>query len=186
MDQLSEFFQPVIDFVLGNIGIVVFAIFILSGLFGRGDKNKEQEGETAQAPERRPRPEGEVDNRPLSERLAEAFGVEIPEEQTQPRQQPQSQWPDPADRYGSEGRRSTVRRNVQDEYPNLFGGKSMFEEQEEAAEPTKWGFDETEWGTTFDKNDEQWGSDNRWGSEGNWGNTFPDRKSDEPYIDWPR
>lgn len=177
MDQLSELFQPIIDFVLGNIGIVVFAIFVLSGFLGRGDKKKDPQ-ETSQAPQRPVRQEGEADDRPLAERLAEAFGVEIPEEQARP--QPQTQPQQTRDeRYGSEGRRSTVRRNVQEEYPQLFGGPSMFDRDRQEAEDSSWGFDETEWGTTFERNEEQWGSANQWG------NTFPERKSSEPRIEWP-
>lgn len=183
MDQLSELLEPIIDFVLGNIGLVVFAIFLLSGFIGRGDKKKDQ-GESAPVPRRQERPEGEVDDRPLAERLAEAFGVEIPEEhRTQTRPEPQAQSRE--GRYASEGRRSTVRRNVQDEYPQLFGGPSMFDRDAEEAEAPRWGFDETEWGSTFEKNDDQWGSDHKWGNDDQWGNSFPDRKSSEPRIDWP-
>ena len=110
----------------------------------------------------------------LAERLAEAFGVEIPEEQGQPQRRPQMQSQQSREgRYASEGRRSTVRRNVQEEYPQLFGGPSIFEEDAQADESPRWGFDETEWGTTFERNEEQWGS------------TFPDRKSSEPRIEWP-
>ena len=186
MDQLTELLEPVIDFVLGNIGLVVFAIFLLSGLIGRGDKKKEQ-GESAPAPERRARPEGDVDDRPLAERLAEAFGVEIPEDQRspQPQQSTQSRPQPQEQRYGSEGRRSTVRRNVQDEYPQLFGGPGVFDQDAQDEEAPRWGFDETEWGTTFDRNDDQWGSEHKWRSDDQWGNSFPDRKSSEPRIDFP-
>lgn len=169
MDELQELFQPIIDFILGNIGIVIFALFLLSGLFGRGDRKKEQR-ESSPTPQRQARPEGEVDDRPLAERLAEAFGVEVPEEQARPQQQ-QSQSRD--GRYSSEGRRSTVRRNVQQEYPQLFGGPGIFDNRDEEEDAPKWGFDETEWGTTFERSEEQWG------------NTFPDRKSSEPRIEWP-
>ena len=170
MDELSEIFQPIIDFVLGNIGIVIFALFLLSGLFGRG-KGKQGESESASQREvdtqSRPR---EHDDRPLAERMAEYFGVEIPDEQQQPRRPVQTQEPS----YASEGRRSTVRRNVQDQYPELFGGTGMFDRSAEQIEEPKWGFDETEWGSTFVKNEEQWG------------NTFSDRKDSEPRIEWPR
>lgn len=180
MDQLSEFFEPIIDFVLANLGIVIFAVFVLSGLLGRGDKSKDPQKEAQQESQRqqRPRSQGEVDNRPLSERLAEAFGVEVPEQQSQPGQrsgesaQPASMWREPR-RQESEGRRSTTFGNVQDNYPDLFGGPSILDEEKRFEETTRWGFDETEWGTTFDKNEEQWGK------------AFPDRKSDEPYVHWP-
>lgn len=172
MDELQELFQPIIDFILGNIGILIFALFILSGLFGRGDKNKEQ-GESSSPPQRQSRPEGEVDIRPLSERLAEAFGVEMPEEQARPQQRQQQQAQSRDGRFGSEGRRSTVRRNVQQEYPQLFGGPGMFDNRDEEEDAPRWGFDETEWGTTFERSEEQWG------------NTFPERKSSEPRIEWP-
>lgn len=173
MDQLSDQLDQIIDFVLGNIGIVVFAIFILTGFLGRGDKKKQ--GDSAPAPQQSTRQESETDDRPLAERLAEAFGVEIPQEQTRPQQTSQSQ----EGRYASEGRRSTVRRNVQQEYPQLFGGSGMFKKDAEQEATSQWGFNETEWGSTFEKNDEQWGSADQWG------NTFPDRKSSEPRIEWP-
>lgn len=160
--------EDIIDFVLGNIGIVVFALFLLSGLIG--GRGKKPEGQSDAPSQRRVDSEtAPVDNRPLAERMAEYFGVEILDEhrqgqpQTQPRQQQST----------SEGRRSTVRRNVQESYPQLFGGGSMFERSEEDQQETQWGFDETEWGSTFEKSEEQWG------------NTFPDRKSSEPRIEWP-
>lgn len=167
MEQFSTILESILDFVLGNIGIVIFALFLLSGLIGRG---KGKEGESP-APSQREVDTAtrEHDDRPLAERLAEYFGVEIPDEQ-QPQPQPQQrQQPN----YSSEGRRSTTRRNVQDQYPELFGVSSMFDQSAEDDQPTKWGFDETEWGSTFVKNDEQWG------------NTFPDRKDSEPRIEWP-
>lgn len=163
MEQLTDIFQRIIDFVLGNIGIVIFAIFLLTGLLGRGDRNKEQKSTPPQ--EQRNQPAGQQDNRPLAERLAEYFGVEIPEDQ------PQRDTKQPT--YASEGRRSTVRRSVQDQYPELFGGSGMFDRSSERQDDTKWGFDDTEWGSTFEKSEEQWG------------NTFPDRKSSEPRIEWP-
>jgi hypothetical protein len=66
---------------------------------------------------------------------------------------------------------------VQDNYPELFGGKGLFADRSDdpfRKDATKWGFDETEWGSTFEKNEEQWGGG------------FPDRKSSEPRIEWPR
>lgn len=171
MEQLSTILDSILDFVLGNIGIVIFAIFLLSGLIGRG---RGQEGQS-QAPSQRKvdTQTSEPDNRPLAERMAEYFGVEIPEEQQQRQSQPQqAQRPQPT--YASEGRRSTTRRNVQDQYPELFGGTGMFDRSAEDLDEPKWGFDETEWGSTFVRNDEQWG------------NTFPDRKDSEPRIEWPR
>lgn len=167
MDQLPNLLDQIIDFVLGNIGIVVFAVFLLTGFLGRGDKKKP--GNPASAPQQSSRQSSETDDRPLAERLADAFGVEIPQEEPQSQSSSQSQ----EGRYASEGRRSTVRRNVQQEYPQLFGGPSMFDRRETEEEAPRWGFDETEWGSTFEKNEEQWG------------NTFPDRKSSEPRIEWP-
>lgn len=167
MDQFREIFDTIINFVLGNIGIVIFAVFLLSGLIGRGNRNKE---ESAAPAERRAQPAPEHDDRPLAERLAEYFGVEVPDGQPQGRPPAQQA----GQRYSSEGRRSTTRRNVQDQYPELFGGSSIFDRTGEDAEPTKWGFDETEWGSTFVRNDEQWGK------------TFPDHKDSEPRIEWPR
>lgn len=166
MEELRDLFQPIIDFVLGNIGIVIFGLFLLSGLIGRGgDKNKEQQ-QPARPQQQRTSAGQQQDNRPLAERLAEYMGVEIPEEQ-----QPRRESAPP--QYASEGRRSTSQRNVQANYPELFGGTSLFDRSAEDDEGTKWGFDETEWGSTFVKNDDQWG------------NTFPDRKSSEPRIEMP-
>lgn len=168
MEQFSTILESILDFVLGNIGIVIFALFLLSGLIGR---NRGQEGESHSPTQREvDTATREQDDRPLAERLAEYFGVEVPEEQGQSQTRPQSQQPN----YRSEGRRSTTRRNVQDQYPELFGGPSLFDRSSEDEQETKWGFDETEWGSTFEKNDEQWG------------NTFPDRKDSEPRIEWPR
>ena len=164
MEELTNILESILDFVLGNIGIVIFAAFLLSGLIGRGNKNEDRE--STQSPGKSSQPAQEVDNRPLAERLAEYFGVEMPEGQSQP----QSQQPEP--KYSSEGRRSTVRRNVQDNYPELFGGSSMFDDSAQG-ERTQWGFDETEWGSTFERNEEQWG------------NSFPERKDSEPRIEWP-
>lgn len=164
MEQLSDIFERILDFVLGNIGIVIFSIFILSGFLGRG---KGKEGESTSPSQRRvDTSTSEHDDRPLAERLAEYFGVEIPEEQ------PQSQRPEP--KYSSEGRRSTTKRNVQQQYPELFGGAGLFDRSTGGSREQQWGFDETEWGSTFEKNDEQWGS------------SFGDRKDSEPRIEWPR
>lgn len=166
MDSVNELFENIVEFVLGNIGIVIFAIFLLSGLIGRGNKDKSEQPETAGTG--RPQTDAGHDDRPLAERLAEYFGVEVPDEaQSQP--QPRQQNTEPA----RQGRRSTTSRNVQEEYPTLFGGKSMFESERDSREEQQWGFDETEWGSTFAKSEEQWG------------NTFPERKSSEPRIEWP-
>lgn len=168
MEQFSTILESILDFVLGNIGIVIFALFLLSGLIGRG---RRQEGESDSPSQREvDTATREHDDRPLAERLAEYFGVEIPDDQQQPQQPQQSQQP----AYRPEGRRSTIRRNVQDQYPELFGASEVFDRSAGGEEEPKWGFDETEWGSTFVRNDEQWG------------NTFPDRKDSEPRIEWPR
>lgn len=164
---MADIFDQLIDFVLGNIGIVVFAIFLLSGLIGRGDKNKKQ-STTQTTSDRKATAQ---DERPLAERMAEYFGLEIDEEH-RPTQAPAPQQKKPL--YASEGRRSTTMRNVQENYPELYGGSGLFGSSSDAEEKTQWGFDESEWGSTFEKSEEQWG------------NTFPDRKSSEPVIDWPR
>lgn len=164
MDQLSQLFENIINFVLGNIGIVIFAVFLLSGFIGRGNKDKAENPETRQQPASHR--EAEHDDRPLAERLAEYFGVEVPEEANPQPQQQQAT--------SAQGRRSTTTRNVQQEYPTLFGGSSMFESQQDSDGEQQWGFDETEWGSTFARSEEQWG------------NTFPERKSSEPVIEWPR
>ena len=166
MEQFSDIFQRILDFVLGNIGIVIFSLFILSGFLRRGQG---KEGESnSQSQQRVDTATSEHDDRPLAERLAEYFGVEIPEDQAQS----QSQRPEP--KYSSEGRRSTTKRNVQQQYPELFGGPGLFDRSAEDSREQQWGFDDTEWGSTFERNDEQWGS------------TFADRKDSEPRIEWPR
>lgn len=164
---MSETFDQIREFILGNIGLVIFLVFALSSLIGRGNKGKQQKPQ----PQQQSQPTAAHDDRPLAERLAEYFGVEIPEEQKRPSvpQQPTKQ-----PTYASEGRRSTISKNVQDQYPELFGGPGMFDSASEyGADKTKYGFDDTEWGSTFEKSEEQWG------------NSFPDRKSSEPRIEWP-
>jgi hypothetical protein len=160
MEELSDIFDSIINFVLGNIGIVIFALFLLSGLIGRGNRRDQNPN---QPQEQRTRPTGQPDNRPLAERMAEYLGAEVPDEE--PRRDSRRQT------YGSEGRRSPVSRNVQSQYPELFGGAGMFDRRADREEDTRWGFDESEWGSTFVKNDEQWG------------HTFPDRKDSEPRIE---
>ncbi len=161
-------FEKLIDFVLGNIGLVVFAIFIISGFLGRGNKAKPHPAHQKQSTST----EEARDERPLAERLAEHFGVEIPEEYKQAQAEKQQAAPKP--NFASEGRRSTSTRNVQQQYPDLFGGPGMFDSSRGGGEErTKFGFDETEWGSTFEKSEEQWG------------NTFPEKKSSEPRIEWP-
>jgi hypothetical protein len=152
--------EQITDFILSNITWVIFAIFMLSGLFGRSGNKKEPTADTGR------RQATGQDTRPLAERMAEHLGIPLEEMQGQPRQQPPAQ-----------GRRSTTTGNVQDNYPELFGGKGMFADRSDdpfRKDATKWGFDETEWGSTFEKNEEQWGGG------------FPDGKSSEPRIEWPR
>lgn len=163
--------QELLDLILDNIGIVVFVLFMLFGVFGRNSEKPDDSTSSRPAQPQRQQSQdpSEPDGRSLAERMAEHFGVEIPELQEHQAQQTQQR--EQARR--REGRRSTTTRsgNVQDNYPELFGGSSIFDSQNE--EPTKWGFDETEWGSTFEKNDEQWG------------NSFPERKNSEPRIEWP-
>lgn len=163
--------ENVIDIVLDNITWVIFGIFMLSGLFGRSGGKKPTSSETAPQEMRTSAP----DNRPLAERMVERFGIDLEELQGTPQSQPQ---PNPrAEKYASQGRRSTTIRNVQGQYPELFGGSGLFEDRPRdgfARDETKWGFDETEWGSTFEKNETQWGGG------------FPDRKNSEPRIEWPR
>lgn len=150
----------IIDLVLGNITWVIFALFVLSGLFGKSGGKKVTGEEAAQ------KQQTSQDNRPLAERMAEHFGIPLEELQGQSRPQQQP----------NQGRRSTTTGNVQSQYPELFGGSSMFKERGDdpfKKDSTKWGFDETEWGSTFEKNEEQWGGG------------FPERKSSEPRIEWP-
>lgn len=164
---MADILDQLIDFVLGNIGIVVFAIFLLSGLIGRGDKNKKP-ATTQTASDRSATAH---DDRPLAERMAEYFGLDMNDE-NRPAQPSAPEQKKPV--FASEGRRSTTTRNVQENYPELYGGSGMFGSSSEAQEKTQWGFDESEWGSTFEKSEEQWGK------------TFPDHKSSEPVIDWPR
>lgn len=158
---MADILQRLIDFVLGNVGLVVFVAFLLFGLLGRDSKKNAPTSPTTN----RPKSTQEHDDRPLAERLAEAFGVDLTQQQSAPEQRPRSN-------YGSEGRRSTTQRNVQENYPQLFGGSSLFD-SDKSGEKAKWGFEETEWGTTFEKNEEQWGG------------AFSDHKSSEPRIEWP-
>lgn len=162
---MSDLIEQITDFVLGNIGLVVFALFLISGVIGRGNKPKEQPADQSQQ-----RVDTERDDRPLAERLAEHFGVELPEEYREVK--PAQQATKPKSAYASEGRRSTTTRNVQQQYPDLFSGSGMFDSSE-SREKTKFGFDDTEWGSTFEKSEEQWG------------NTFSEKKSSEPRIEWP-
>lgn len=163
---MTDIINRIIDFALGNIGILVFGIFLLSGLFGRGKKNPDQPQTTTR------QSTTSADERPLAERLAEYFGVEMTDSPEAPTSQQSANKPQPT--YASEGRRSTTTRNIQDSYPELYGGSGMFTRSSDGpAEKTSWGFDENEWGSTFQKSEEQWG------------NTFPDKKSSEPRIEWP-
>lgn len=152
--------ERIVDFILSNITWVIFALFMLSGLFGKSGSKKDPTADTGK------RQATGQDNRPLAERMAERFGIPLEEMQGQPREQQPPQ-----------GRRSTITGNVQDNYPELFGGKGMFADRGDdpfRKDATKWGFDETEWGSTFEKNEQQWGGG------------FPDRKSSEPRIELPR
>lgn len=156
------------DFLLNNITWLIFLVFMLSGLFTSGKKKESEQGQSRrEAQPRRDQPQRQgraADNRPFAERMAEAFGMQELMDEVRREQQNQQR-----------GRRSTTTGNVQDNYPELFGGSSMFQDrdQEWGMGKTKWGFDETEWGTTFEKNDEEWGS------------AFGERKSSEPRIEWP-
>lgn len=160
--------ERIINLILDNIGIVIFLVVALSGLIGRGDKKKK----TAEQTQSQPAKPVEPDGRPLTERMAEYFGIDL-EQMKQPEAKPV-----PNSTYASDGRRSPNQRNVQQDYPDLFGGGSLFSQDKDAGEfgmsKTKWGFDETEWGSTFEKNEEQWG------------HSFPEEKSSEPVIEWPR
>lgn len=167
-DQIDR----IINFVLSNITWLIFALFMLSGLFSRGgNKDAEQQRPQQQRRAKQRQAGQSADNRPMAERMAEAFGMQDLMEEVR-REQAQQQR---SGRTAQQGRRSTTTGNVQDNYPELFGGSSMFEDKDQqwGMGKAKWGFDETEWGSTFEKNNEQWGS------------TFPDRKSSEPRIEWP-
>ncbi len=170
---MPEFVERITDFILRNITLVIFLVFALSGLFGRSGKKKPAPGETTARPASGSKPPaGAPDNRPLAERLADYFGVDLEEMQGKPAQQP----PAAPGKYASQGRRSTTTGNVQDQYPELFGGASLFEDRKYDGfdrEGTKWGFDDAEWGSTFEKNEQQWGG------------AFSDRKNSEPRIEWP-
>ncbi|MCA9833138.1 MAG: hypothetical protein KC435_04280 [Thermomicrobiales bacterium] len=159
--------ERIFDLILDNIGITIFLLFTIFGVIGRGDKKK-----AAEQPQQQPAKPVEPDGRPLVERMAEYFGVDL-EQTTQPA--PKTA---PPSTYASDGRRSPNQRNVQQDYPDLFGGGSLFSQDADAGEfgmsKTKWGFDETEWGSTFEKSDEQWG------------HSFPEKKSSEPVIEWPQ
>ncbi len=160
--------ERILDIILGNIGLIVFVVFALLGVMRRGEKEE-------QAAESKPSsmPETEQDHRPLAERLAEAFGVDL-EEVTGKKAEPSPPPPVTASRggYASDGRRGPTSPSVQDEYPDLFGGGSVFADSGRREQPTKYGFDDTEWGSTFEKGENQWGG------------AFPDKKSSEPVVEW--
>ncbi len=160
--------ERITDFILDNISFVIFIAFLLFGLISRGDKKEAQRD----APETRPTKNPvEPDGRPLVERMAEYFGVDLHEgEKPAPEKSIK-----PSSTYASDGRRSSHQRSAQEEYADLFGGGSLFSRSDdERKADTKWGFDETEWGSTFVKNEEQWG------------HSFPEKKSSEPVVEWPR
>ena len=122
---MPEFLERIADLILGNITLVIFLVFALSGLFGRsGNKKKPGDATTRQPSQGKP-PAGAPDNRPLAERMAEYFGVDLEEMQGKPAPQP----PATQGKYASQGRRSTTTGNVQDQYPELFGGSGLFEDR---------------------------------------------------------
>lgn len=178
---MSDLLERIINAVLGNITWVVFAVFLLSGFLGKGGKRDADQQESKPRQQARRHSGPQSGKRPFAERMAEALGMEevVQEmrraeenEQSAPRQQ-QRQQRRPV--FASDARRGTTARSVQEQYPELFGGPSLFDDRDdEFGGKTKWGFDETEWGTTFEKNDEQWGS------------SFGDRRDSEPRIEWPK
>lgn len=160
--------ERITDLILGNISFVIFIAFLLFGLISRGDK-KDAKRDTAESrPTQNP---AEPDGRPLAERMAEYFGIDLHEgEKPVPEKKAK-----PQSTYASDGRRSPNQSSVQEQYGDLFGGGSLFaRDDSDSGANAKWGFDETEWGSTFVKNDEQWG------------NSFPEKKSSEPVVEWPR
>lgn len=163
--------ERLINLVLDNIGITIFLVFMVSGLLGRGDKKKAkpQDGPMQGMPKN----PAEADGRPLAERMAEYFGVEIPDQQPAEKPQPAAK---SKTTYASDGRRSTSQRTVQEDYPDLFGGPGLFADKRDGSAPeseTKWGFDDAEWGSSFEKNEEEWGS------------AFADKKDSAPRVEWP-
>lgn len=160
--------ERITNFILDNISFVIFIAFLLFGLISRGDKKEAKEATPQHKPNTNP---AEPDGRPLAERMAEYFGIDLHEGEEQA--PPPVSTAKPQSTYASDGRRSPHQPSVQDQYGDLFGGSSLFAKSNRDAD-TKWGFDETEWGSTFVKNDEQWG------------NSFPEKKSSEPVVEWPR
>lgn len=163
---MPESLERIISIILENVTWVIFAIFMLSGLFSRSGGKKTTSSDPIQPVPR----EKNTDNRPLAERMAEHFGIPLEDVQgTGGSQQAQTQQR-PRQQNTARGRRSTTIGNTQDNYPELYGngsGKSIWDEepaddrwgssQKWGSSNQQWGFDETEWGSTFEKNDEQWG-----------------------------
>lgn len=156
---MPESLDRIINIALENVTWIIFAIFMLSGLFGRSGGKK-----TASSDPIEPVPrEKAADHRPLAERMAEHFGIPLEEIQGKPASNPSPQQPrQGGQRYTSQGRRSTSIGGTQDQYPELFGGGKSIWDDEPAddgwgSNNQQWGFDSTEWGSTFEKNEEQWG-----------------------------
>lgn len=170
---MPESLDDIIQFLLENVTWVIFAIFMLSGLFGRSGGKKTSSTDPVEPAPR----EWNTDNRPLAERMAEHFGVPLEEIQGRPPAETRPQPParQREQRYASEGRRSPSTGSSQDDYPDLFSGQTVWDEEPAddgySHKNTAWGFDESEWGSTFEKNDSQWGG------------TFPEKKSSEPRIE---
>lgn len=137
-------FERITDFILSNITWLIFVGFMLFSFLGGSDEKKE--ADSRQRPARR------------IERQAQ-----------------------PVSTYASDDRATEAAQRSRPTRPTQFGGafdfgaSSLFDQPAEEDRPssfgsrTKFGFDETEWGTTFDKNDEQYG----------WG----DKKSSDPVIE---
>lgn len=138
-------FDRIVDGILANITWLLFVAFWVISMFSRGKKN-DDEGNAGNRPPRR------------IERKAEPTGP-----------------------YASDNRRRAAAPREQPASSPLFGGAFDFgsgsdqftrddtAERDEWRSDTKFGFDETEWGSTFDRNEEQYG----------WG----DRKSSDPVIE---
>lgn len=157
---MPDSFERIISFALENVTWIIFALFMLSGLFSKSGGKKTSASDPIQPAPR----EKNTDNRPLAERMAEHFGIPLEDVQgTAEADQPQ-----PRKSSRPQGRRSTTIGNAREAYPDLYGGGASLWEDEPAddrwgsdqkwgSRDQQWGFDETEWGSTFEKNEDQWG-----------------------------
>jgi hypothetical protein len=145
MDDLLERIPELLSDL--PIGFIIFAAAILFSFFGNDDKKK-QADQKGRAPSRNEAP------RPVA--TADPYARERREqvERMEPAERPQG-----GHIFASDERRAREERERQQEEVLIFGGLdfgsrgSMFRDEESDRESqwgkTKYGFDESEWGSTF-------------------------------------